>query len=185
MLADNPRAALEANELSLVLALAVTDAKARFNALLAADADTDSIERAIRLWRSHAAERKIDTCFQAVKVSHHGSIHNHSEELCNHGPHPDGATKVAAISAGQRDALPDRHVIEEYVNAGWSVLTTTTRKGPPKNRVADLHFKRTSPTTFQESTIALLWQDDGTFLFQPNTSAIGKDDIAAYATAKK
>lgn len=184
-LGNSPETTLEANELSLVLALAVSDQAAKFNVLLAADADMENIKRAMRLWQSHADERKINRCFNAVKVPHHGSINNHCAELCSHGPHPQGVAKVAAISAGERTAIPDRHVVEEYLNDGWTVMITTIRKNRQKSRAGDLHFKPVTSPSFQENTVELLWESDGTFKYHPPSAVVKKSDASAYREAKE
>jgi beta-lactamase superfamily II metal-dependent hydrolase len=178
-------AKLEANDLSLVLSLVVNHDKTTFNALLAADAGTEALTRAFAVWKEHTAQRKISDCFDVVKVSHHGSIKNHLKELCDHGPHADPNRKIAAISAGQRPALPDRRVIEDYLDARWTVMLTTIRKAEHTNRVVDLHVKKANTTAFHENTIELLWEDGGTFKFQPGSAVVDKADSRAYDMAKE
>ncbi len=178
----NPRAKLAANELSLVLVLAVNDGKAKLNALLSADSDREGIRRAVDLWKDHANKGGISDRFNVIKVAHHGSRRNHVSELCTFGTN-DGASKVAAVSAGERAALPDRQVLAEYLDAGWTVMVTTTRKTRRIDRAVYLHVNQANQASFKQSTVELKWNRDGDFSFEPSDAVVAKDDLAAYATA--
>jgi hypothetical protein len=168
--------------LSLILVLAVNDGKAKVNALLSADSDRESIQRAVDLWKDQANERGISNLFNVIKVAYHGSIKNHVSELCALGTN-DGVSKVAAVSAGERATLPDRQVLAEYLDAGWTVMVTTTRKTRRLDRAIYLHVNPANHASFQQSTIQLNWNRDGDFSFGPSDAVVAKDDLAAYNTA--
>jgi beta-lactamase superfamily II metal-dependent hydrolase len=124
-LATNPAARLEANRLSLIVVLECKANGHTFAALLASDSDEAGLSRALDLWEERARGRMPECGFGVVKVPHHGSIQSHSARLAGGLGAVQG--RVAAISAGTRDALPDRAVIQAYQEAGWAVALTTTR----------------------------------------------------------
>lgn len=179
----NPKAKQEANELSLVLALAVNDGDACFNVLLCADAGIGGIKRALAVWRDFAEEQKISDRFDIIKVSHHGSIKNHVPDLCEYGPE-DRPKKIAAVSAGERDALPDRAVLADYIEGDWTVMVTTVRKKSRVDRAVDLHLKREDELAFDQNTIEVKWNRDGEVSIGPDAAIVAKDDLNAYKTAE-
>jgi len=178
-----PKAKLEANELSIVLVLAVKDDANEFNVLLSADAGVESCKRALNVWREHTEENGISDRFNVIKVSHHGSIKNHRAELCELGTE-DSPNNVAAISAGERSALPDRSVISDFMKADWKVMVTTVRKERRFDRVVGLHFKRGDQLSIAQHTIALRWNRGGQFTFGPSEALVSESDVNAYGTAK-
>jgi hypothetical protein len=139
-----------------------------------------------------------------VKVPHHGSIKNHWPEICRQGE--DGAfMKVAAFSAGSRQALPDRNVLKEYLESGWTAMTTTVRKAHPSavrksaegggvvgvttgrtrqyDRPGDLHFRGAQGVTFLEYTIEIEWASSGKFSKRPVAAIVRERDLSAYGSA--
>jgi len=122
-LSGDIRAKLEKNALSLVLALRVTADEATYNAILCGDASPEEIRWAINQWGERTRTDKNASGFDVVKVPHHGSKGSHADELCEL-TRTDRDTRVAAISAGSRRALPDREVIHAYLNKQWTVLLT-------------------------------------------------------------
>jgi len=181
--AKNPNAKLEANELSLVVVLAVNDGNMKFNVLLAADASSSGISRALKVWRDHAQERSTAAHFQAIKVPHHGSLKNHFTDLCRLGG-DDAEAKVAAVSAGERDALPDREVLADFLDAGWTVVLTSYRTSRAVNRPGELHLRSAAKATFEENTIELGWNFEGGFSFGPPSAVLDREHLTAYQTAK-
>jgi beta-lactamase superfamily II metal-dependent hydrolase len=177
----NAQAKLEANELSLVLVLAVNDGKSSSNTLLTADADRESIQRALELWKTHATKQGISNLFNVIKVAHHGSMRNHLPELCTTGA-ADSQCRIATVSAGERDALPDQRVLAAYLDAGWKVMLTTVRKSLRGDRAVYLHVRHANQS-YDQRTIELLWKRDGQFSFGPNEAVVSKDDLEAYSMA--
>lgn len=178
----NPNSNLEANEFSLVLVLAVNDGATKFNVMLCADAGKDGITRSLQLWRDIAQVRQISDRFGVVKVAHHGSIKNHVPELCKMGT-DSGNARVAAISAGTRDGLPDRDVVIEFHKAEWTVMVTTTRTARRSNRAVELHFRHEPEIDFSSRTIELSWDTKGNLSYAPSDAVIGEEDIGVYQTA--
>jgi beta-lactamase superfamily II metal-dependent hydrolase len=182
--ARNQNVKFEANELSVVLVLAVNDTWVKTNILLGADAHTEGIRRAIKVWDAHAAERSISANFQVIKIPHHGSIKNHFADLCQRGCERP-APSVAAVSAGTRAGIPDREVLSGYLRVGWTVMLTTTRKCTTVNRPGELHIKSMARPSFQEGSIKLAWDDAGEFSFGPPEAIVSTRDLAAYEIAPK
>ena len=181
--AKNPSAKLEANELSLVLVLAVNDGVARFNLLLCADAGIGSIRRALTVWNDLSKQCNISDRFNVIKVSHHGSIKNHLQELSAQGVESP-QHKIAAVSVGDRDALPDRAVLGDYLNTDWTVMVTTARKKGRVDRAVDLHLRRDVETVFDQNTIEIRWNKNGQMSFGPEAALVMENDLNAYGTAK-
>ncbi len=154
----NPNSTLNANALSIIVALSVRFDGEYLNLLLAGDADVASLDRAISAWRECCAERGHEPKFHAVKVPHHGSIDSHSSEVCR-SIHPASGRATAAISSGTRSGLPDREVIRQYQLEGWKVMATTIRLGHP-HRSNPLHLadrSRAVQTNSRRHTIRISW----------------------------
>lgn len=177
-------AAFESNDLSLMIVLAVNDGPAKFNILLSADAGAGSTKRALRVWRDFTAESGISDRFAVVKISHHGSIKNHVPELCQ--CKVDGSTvNIAAVSAGERFALPDRDVLRDFQAAGWTTMVTTVRKKQRLDRPVNLHVEGKGETTFHPHTLELKWTSDGKFSFGPEDAIVKRGHLSAYTSAQK
>lgn len=181
-LGNSPSAKLAANELSVVLMLAVKEGKRSFNILLSADANPDQLEEALDRWESYAAANQSKSKFDGVKVSHHGSIHSHSPKLCDSGN--DKAEKIAIISAGTRKKLPNREVIKNYLEAGWKVLITTTRhrsKSKMKDRPANLVNQKTIVSEIYHShDVKLIWHSKNGLSFSPKKAEIKLRHLSYY-----
>ncbi|MBL8853312.1 MAG: hypothetical protein JNK57_04995 [Planctomycetaceae bacterium] len=180
----NPQAKLEANDLSLILVLAVKIQNTEFNVLLSADAGIESITNALRIWGEHASENGISDRFRVIKLAHHGSIKNYVPELSGMFVN-DGSSNVAAVSAGERVALPDRQVLASFLKSNWIVMTTTVRRKRQFDRVVGLHLKRDSEVSFEERTISLRWNENGELSFGPPDATVASSELDAYASAKQ
>lgn len=115
------------NQLSLILLLQVRSNDVSLDALLAGDAEPASLSRALEGFGQGSQTESGRLELDIVKVPHHGSAKSHCANLCGAKRNSDRA--IAAISAGTRRALPDREVMREYADAGWTVLVTTKRFG--------------------------------------------------------
>ena len=61
-----------------------------------------------------------------VKVAHHGSLDSHrGSTVCR--CHKTQGECVAAISTGDFDVLPDREVLQDFLDNDWTVILTTKR----------------------------------------------------------
>jgi len=183
-LAKNPNRVLEANALSIVVVLAVNWGRNRFNILFAADAPIDALERATKVWEQHTAEKCIEqTLFQVIKVSHHGSIASHNQNLCHLGA---PGNRVAAISAGDREALPDKKVLAAFLKTDWIVMVTTKQAQLIKDSPGDLHFRGAmSKSSSLKHTIKLTWTKSGTFQYTPKKAIVTQADLKRFKRAKK
>ena len=157
--AGSPRSRLEANDLSLVVVLAVNLDGGTLNVLLGADATTGAIESAIAYWRECSLGRGIAPEFNAIKVPHHGSVRSHFPLLCQMRHTGHGVT-AAVVSSGTRRALPDRSVLDDFLRNGWKVMATTTRRtGSPRSLPITLANRGRSDeeAASDHNTVRLTW----------------------------
>jgi len=184
-LTAKPTAVAAANALSLVVALTASAGAESFNALLGADAEVDSLAKSLSCWQNHCARYSCRQTFDVIKVPHHGSKHSHHSPVC--GTKPAGIAAVAAISAGTREALPDRKVIEAYLNADWTVMCTTTRNRPVSatSLPMTLSSRAAPPIAPPTQTVEFTWEPVLGLGIAPPSSYITTTDLPNYATAKK
>lgn len=186
----NPGARTDVNPLSLVVALECQVGGERFSALLAADTDTQGIELALDLWTTRAAQRAHSDAFDVIKVSHHGSIASHHQPLVQRTRGAD-LRGVAAISCGNRSALPDREVIREFQETGWQVLATTTRRARGGTRNSsrrdlpmELANRRPASATVPENRhVKISWSPNPGLKAGPQNAVIRKSDLPHFETA--
>ena len=123
------------NAISLVLVLRVESDGRYFNMLLGGDADKEGLERAFEVWSSRTETAPDGSSLSAVKLAHHGSMGSHSTRVCN--ARARNGAGVAAISVGTRYRVPpDREVMREYLDNGWTVLLTTKRVATRRRQFA-------------------------------------------------
>ena len=184
-IAANSNARVSANALSLVLAMSALVEGATFNALLAADAELVAQEKALDCWGLHCASVSCQTPFNAIKVSHHGSSHSHLGRVC--GTKPSAPPFVAAVSAGTREALPDRRVLAAYLDEGWSVVCTTTRHGQRRSTTSPMQLANRGGSKGgpQSHLIRVAWGATTGLDVTPGSAAIGRDDLVNYETSKR
>jgi len=180
-LRDNSNAKLEANALSIVLVLSVQDADNEWNAILAADAGESELNTALSVWEKRAKERKRSPALDLVKVPHHGSIHSHSNALCKASRRAE-KPRLAVISAGTRPGLPHRTVLENYLDAGWTVLITTKRVGPVRgNSPLDLANRKGPPPADPDlKDIKISWNSRDGMNWEPTEATIQRSELSLY-----
>ena len=168
------------NDLAIVIVLQARQGNSYFRMLLASDAETDNLHRAMRIWAKHDENLAPDSRFESLKIPHHGSINGHWKNLCR--LKSDQANAIAAISVGTQYSLPKASVIGDYLDEGWRVLSTTTRSGPSKaNRVIE-QFSRKSDLPQETAThdIRLAWNSRGGIEWSPTASEIRGTDLQFY-----
>jgi beta-lactamase superfamily II metal-dependent hydrolase len=182
-LADNPNARTAANALSLIIAMSAKQGDQAFNMLLGADAEVAALEKAFQFWSIHCTANHRPAAFNTIKVPHHGSGHSHHPQIC--AKRASSTPVVAAISAGVREALPDRNVLAAYLAAGWDVVSTTTH-GPPATQLpmqlADRSSSVQGPRTH---LIQITWQPGYGLTVIPLEASIRTENLPSYETAKR
>ena len=160
------------------------------NVLLAGDAGTSVLESALLLWTERAADMGKPHHLNAVKVPHHGSSHSHTPRLSAREAQSP-AVRLAAVSAGDRQALPDQRVLADYLENGWRVLLTRPRRrpgvvGPVLTHLAiDLADRtRNQPAApLRHHDIVIRWDSKDGLRFEPSTSEIKAAELANYEVA--
>lgn len=169
------------NRLSIVLALLTRSRGKMFDALLAADTDADGFQSAMLSLKARTLN-EASPQFDAIKVSHHGSLESHNgSDICKHKK-PDIET-VAAISAGAFDVLPDREVLNDFLQHGWTVLLTTKRTPRRHHFALELSGRPTEPATVQTHDLRLKWSPEQGISWEPIESRVAVDELPNYQTA--
>jgi beta-lactamase superfamily II metal-dependent hydrolase len=179
-LGSNPGAAVAANPLSVVLVVCVNDSGHRFQLLLGADPEADGLATALAVWERRAANQGRPRTLDAVKVPHHGSPRSHCSDLCRMGP-TGTSGKVAVVSAGMRQGLPERSVLADYLSNKWTLLITTTRRvRTPRSRFSFLVSK--NPSSFRAGVhdIQLSWSAVEGLRWKPSEAEVTEADLPSY-----
>lgn len=171
------------NAISLVFLLRVKTGDVRFNLMLTGDAETDGIERSLRVW----IDRKIDEklLLDAIKIPHHGSVGSFSDSL--YSTCADSRTGVAAISVGTKFAAhPDQEVLRSLLTKGWTVLLTTKRTRPrvkhsPLATAGRAPDQTEPPYTLQD--VEITWNPTDGAKWGPRQAAVSADDLNLYEKA--
>lgn len=182
-LRNNPNMRPEANDISVVLVLSINAGGKDCTILLPGDAGAEALLEALNAWRERMAAPGAMHAFDVIKVPHHGSKESHASEICK-AHRGTGSIRVAAVSAGDRDGLPDREVLREYLSHGWTVLATTTK-------TQDRHFdtpllftdrgpRRVSPGT--RHLVKIRWESVGGLTSGPQDAVLNERDLAMYTT---
>jgi hypothetical protein len=182
---SNKEAKQEANALSIILILSIKHDNDHFTAALAADAGRDEIESSLEIWEQRAREKDRMLPFDVIKVPHHGSIKSHTERLCT--SETPGACKVAAVCGGVLGTpLPDRFVLQDYLNKGWNVVLTARRRAlAATDSPASVICRTKAPRADLELTdIELSWNKDHGLRCIPHEAAIDDSELNLYETAK-
>ncbi|UCE60232.1 MAG: hypothetical protein JSU63_00495 [Phycisphaerales bacterium] len=181
-MAENPAAKLASNELSVVLVLHVQGGDEYCNILLAADADKEATDLALKAWKAEAEELNCDAGFDAIKIPHHGSGEedSYSPDLCR-VRREDVDNTAAVVSAGRREGLPSGRVLSDYLDEGWTILITTTRHAPGAfDRPMELADRGEGrEITFMRHDIRVTWSPDEGLEWGPPEAVIGHDDYLA------
>jgi beta-lactamase superfamily II metal-dependent hydrolase len=184
-LANRSDARLVANELSLIVVLLVNIGGRGLGVLLGADASTAGLEWALDYWGEHTSAYGLAPEFDVIKVPHHGSIRSHSPRLCRM-KRPGSGT--AAVSAGTRSCLPDREVLRDYLEQGWSVMATTTRSKRPSPSSLPLTLAgrgRPEVDAVGRFSVHISWTPAGGLLAEPAEARITPGDLEHYETAHR
>lgn len=169
------------NVTSLILALRLKGTGRTFDALLAADTDAANLNRSLERLGQISGTEKV--CFDFVKVPHHGSWYSHKHStICGQGKSP--ATPIAAASAGvDFDVLPDREILREYLETGWTVLLTTKRVGSSRtNLVLETATKVRQNYSIQSQTIVIRWCDSTGTVWEPKEAQLQTSELKNYGT---
>ena len=180
----NPKTRPEANELSLVIVLAVKMIDRTLNVLLSADAGLDSLVWALDYWRQRARRMGRDAELDAIKIPHHGSIKSHVPDLCLM-KRPGTRGETAAVSAGIRRVLPDREVLRDYLANGWNVMATTKKGGSSETSLPMMLADRGAPDEGDRvrHTIRLSWSPASGLSAEPAAAKVIMGDLTQYETA--
>lgn len=165
------------NLVSLVFQLRVRDGGKEFDALLCGDADGDSVNRALeRLGPGRA--------FDLVKVPHHGSYQSHrGSRLTAYGKKELAA---AVICSGTDFAvLPDREVMRDFLNNGWTVLLTRKRLRQSRCYALQAIGRATGGLAVQAQAIRVGWSPAKGAEWSPESARVTAEDLANYQTASR
>lgn len=171
------------NSISVVLALCIRHELGAFDALLSADADSDSINSAIKRLGELVSGGGV---FDVIKVSHHGSLESHrgcNACSCRRGASPS----VAAVSAGHFDVLPDRLVLQDFLQQGWTLLLTTKRIGGKEKRTPlSLSGISTSMNfSVERNDLNVSWSATQGLKWEPQSAQLEEAELIHYETAGK
>ena len=177
---------LSTNPLSIVLVLSVQENGNRFQLLLGADSEADTLPKALAVWIKRASHGSRPPNFDAIKVPHHGSPLSHCPQICHMGGTGKGG-KVAVVSAGLRAKLPERGVLSDYLTNEWTLLVTTTRSvRKSKNLFSFLISKVPPPNNRTKShDIQLSWSATEGLLWNPKEAQVTEPDLANYPASEQ
>ena len=183
ILSRRTNAKLEANALSVVLALTIQDGDRSMNLLLAADADIEGVESALDRWSAHAKEMKRPMGFDVVKVPHHGSIKNHSPRIYADESRA-GSDRIACISAGMRPGVPAQEVLRDYLDHNWIVMLTQKRGQSAVSRPMEVSDRgsRSAPQGPSSYNITISWSPNDGLRWNPPSAELRQDELAHYET---
>ena len=184
-LQENPAAKMEANRLSVILALLIDHKNEEWNFLLPGDAGAEEIDGALDAWSKRSAMEKADLHLDVIKVPHHGSLASHNEALPTMTRN-DRAERFAVISAGTRPKLPDRTVIEEFLRHSWCVMSTTRQQAetPQPSRPMTLASRQPiEASSILTHDIEISWHSETRLNAKPEAAILSREDTSLYETA--
>lgn len=173
----------QTNMISLVILLLARLDDATCHVLLAGDADSDELEKALKIWRDHPENDNKKVHLDIIKVPHHGSPTGRSEQLVK--TKREKAPAVAAISVDTLYQLPKADVIKTYHDAGWTVVATTTRRPPDSPNHPISAFARGDPqdSVIHRETVEVSWSaETGKITWIPEDAEIRPEDRDRYPT---
>jgi len=172
------------NRISVVLALSIRAKAKSFDALLAADTDSEGCNSALRRYAAIKARGGEGCSFDMVKVPHHGSAHSHcGSEICKYRKEADVA--LATISAGAFDVLPDREVMRDFLQRGWTVLLTTKRVALGKQFAVELSGRSQRSIGVQSQNIRITWQEVHGTRWEPAEARVDVSELSNYMSLYK
>ncbi len=165
------------NLVSLVLQLRISRGDREFDALFCGDNDGASVNRV--LGRLEAAK-----AFDLVKVAHHGSHSSHEgSQIVGRGKRK---LAIAVICSGMEFAvLPDREVMRDFLNGGWTVLLTCRRVSHSRRYAVQAVGRCVEDVSPRAQTIKVEWSPDNGVKWSPETARVTLDDLRHYQTASK
>lgn len=169
------------NAISLVVLLLARFDDKECQMLLAGDAETNGLKRALDKWREHPENDDKKVHLDIVKVPHHGSRTGRSEQLVK--AKRENATGVAAISVDTLYRLPKADVIKMYHDAGWTVVATTTRLPPSSPDLPIAAFARppSDDSQVHREDVEVCWSaDTGKITWAPRDAEIRPEDRHRY-----
>lgn len=169
------------NFTSVVLALRARGTNREFDAVLAADIDGPGFRRGIKCYCEINGQSGDVFPLDAVKVAHHGSLDSHIDS--NVVQCRKSETSVAAISAGTKSrVLPDREVLKDFLDGGWTVLLTNKRTTPrlPSDSPLTLSGMRKGANSFD---VTISWSDAEGLKWGPTDCQVNPEDLQSYDTA--
>ena len=94
----------------------------------------------------------------------------------------DRNRRVAAVSAGTRQALPDREVIRAYLDEQWIVLLTTTRTAIRRtNRLMDVADRSGARDyDISEQDVRISWNSKDGLTWEPASAQVDIDSLTSY-----
>lgn len=180
------------NAISVVIAIRITGIGLDFNGLLAADAEATidvghptGLGRAIGLWQEKCRVDSRPPRFDILKVPHHGSIDGFLPELAKMR---GDAGSIAIVSVGTKYSThPDRRVLKEYLDNGWTIISTCKRTKPVyPDSPLDLFAKNVTERehTFQRQTLVINCENSPRISWMPEEAAIKATELDFYGTAR-
>ena len=177
--AVNSETNIEANALSIVLALSVAFNGHSFNALFSGDSDPHALSAGLNKWNAYALENGLHATFSVVKVPHHGSLNNHVEDICQAG---SDQPRVAMISAGNRSRIPHPDVLNRWLNSNWTTYLTTMRSARRTySRPMDILSRPSRRIVFATHDICAQWSVSAGLNCSPPSARIMAEHVPAYA----
>lgn len=180
----------DANDSSVVVAIRVGRGGGAQCALLTADAE-DGLDLALKNWVDYCSTKEWDCSFSMLKIPHHGSSSSQSKRLPEMR-RQDGKATYAAVSSSlepKYSGIPDRRVLERYLEAGWTVLSTAPRR-ESRVRRPNRAFEVSGTTRSMlpqesEHIICVTLDGSGARAFEPHASQVVIEDIMSYGTASE
>jgi hypothetical protein len=152
--------------------------------LLAGDLSEEEWIWALDAWRRKSSECGCPSQFRAVKIPHHGSFNSHSEELLDFLP--SEGSRYGLISVGTDfPSLPDRRVVEAYLNRGVEVATTFRRTALSRPRainILDVARRRFCGEGVCNDIVGVLGAE-GEVAFSPPEAFIKRTELGLYDTS--
>ncbi len=182
-LQEDPNAKMEANRLSVILALSIHHNDESWNFLFPGDAGAEEIEGGLEAWCQRLGVDRIG--LDTIKLPHHGSLASHSGHLAKM-TNAARTKRFAVISAGNRPKLPDRAVIQDYQDNSWCVLATTRKKGEklaPSRPMTLAGRARHDAVTVVTQNVTITWHSETHLTAGPEAAIISREEIALYETA--
>jgi beta-lactamase superfamily II metal-dependent hydrolase len=171
------------NRISVVLALSVRGDTKCFDALLTADTDSDGCNSALARCSAVRSKANPSRGFDMVKVPHHGSADSHlGSEIISH--RKEAEDSLAVISAGSFDVLPDREVMGDFLQGGWTVLLTKKRSARVTQFAVELSSRSKQTFGVQCQDIQILWRESIGTKWEPAGARVHTGELSNYDSVR-